>query len=125
MSADQPPNQTGVSGTLPIAQNENDLTNQSTNTLPPLTTTSQRNKCGLCGGIGHNRRTCPNAPRNPTANQNAVPRTPQTSSIRAPTPQNVQPITLDKCYYIIFDIKTTGFSKNHHNIIQIAAQILD
>ena len=125
MSADIQPKESAPVDAVPDSHITNESNNNLVNDLPPLFPSTQARKCGICGVVGHNRRTCPTVPENTRRHQNAVPRRTQPSSTRTPTPVIIPPITLDKCYYIVFDIETTGFSKNHHEIIQLAAKILD
>ena len=125
MSADIQPKESAPVDAVPDSHITNETITDIVNDLPPLFPSTQARKCGICGVVGHNRRTCPSVPENSRRLQNAVPRRTQPSSTQTPTPVIIPPIALDKCYYIIFDIETTGFSKNHHEIIQLAAKILD
>ena len=125
MSADLQPNESAPVDDVPDSHITNESNTNIVNDLPPLFPSTQARKCGICGVVGHNRRTCPSVPENTRRLQNAVPRRTQPSSTPTPTPVIIPPITLHKCYYIVFDIETTGFSKNHHEIIQLAAKILD
>ena len=39
--------------------------------------------------------------------------------------ENTPTVDLDKALYVVFDLETTGRSREHSEIIELAAQILD
>ena len=92
----------------------------------------KRRKCGHCGKEGHDKRTCESLeeerrcshtnsatePRNPPENV-------QQPAATQPVPhEDISQIDIESVLYIVFDIETTGFSKDRHHIIEIAAQTL-
>ena len=89
--------------------------------------------CGLCQKTGHNRRTCtvgqstnPNLSPQNTVLHSSVPRKAITTPERSPkkhkmTHQYISESTL----YVVFDLETTGLSRNKDKIIEISAEILD
>ena len=105
------------------------IPNQATETSIITSTLSRKKrnvcKCGECGAIGHDRRTCPQLGKNKTKNQKRS----QIQQRRHPEvqsrPTNRPPDVMERCYYVVFDIETTGFSIQRNEIIQIAAKIID
>lgn len=90
-------------------------------------------KCSGCGLVGHNRRRCPvnpgSAPRRPTQDRvtivNAVEKGPQPPPIVTTVVEDVSSINWEKVLYVVFDLETTGRSRQRDEIIEIAAQVLD
>jgi DNA polymerase III, alpha subunit (gram-positive type) len=91
--------------------------NQSTNTN--RTNSRRPRKCSSCGRTGHDKRKCPSrAPNNEVS-------TPGASEQRnRPTQQPLQ-VDFTSCVYCVFDLETTGFSRNYHDIIEICAILAD
>jgi hypothetical protein len=96
---------------------------------PPV---AKQRKCGGCGQTGHNRRTCPvvpaaAAPPVPAATvggQNAV------TEVGSPPPlvltdvQDASSVDWDKVLlYVVFDLETTGRSRQRDEIIEVAAVV--
>jgi DNA polymerase III epsilon subunit-like protein len=93
-------------------QNNQTTTNNQTSTRRPRT-------CSVCKQSGHDKRNCPAAA--------SLALTPQESRCR---PQNIsRPIVaqvdMNSCIYCVFDLETTGFSRNYHDIIEICGILLD
>jgi hypothetical protein len=93
-------------------------------------------KCGVCSQLGHNRRKCPAAPAataNLVANNNAVGPNAVTAVAEVvpppppilPTEENIINIDWGSVLYVVFDLETTGRSRQRHEIIKLAAVILD
>ena len=95
--------------------------NRSTATVPRL---RRPRKCGLCGLKGHDKRNCPKLANQASANQNPLPRSNPAANITRTTQHIGASVCWDSCYYVVFDIETTGFSRRRNEIIQIGAQIL-
>ena len=49
----------------------------------------------------------------------------ETTTVTPRPTVNSVPIDLGKCMYVVFDLETTGFSKERNHIIEIAAQIVN
>ena len=94
--------------------------------------TRKRRKCGYCGYEGHDRRNCQYVPRarvENTSNSDPVEPTPpqiveETPPTAPPRQQNITEVDMGHCIYVIFDLETTGFSKDRHHIIEIAGKVL-
>ena len=97
------------------------LQNGSTATVPCQ---HRPRKCGLCGLTGHDKRNCPNLANQASVNQNPLPRSNPAADITRTTQHFGTSVCWDSCYYVVFDIETTGFSQRRNEIIQIGAQIL-
>jgi len=90
-------------------------------------------KCGGCGQNGHDRRNCPVNPRSARpqqAQEEVVVRTaveggPPNPLFMPTVAQEVSTINWEKVLYVIFDLETTGRSRQLNEIIEIAAQVLD
>lgn len=67
-------------------------------------------RCGLCRQTGHNRRNCPSAGAGPS-----------TAAIEEKQPPGDQP----KLKYFVFDLETTGLSRQRNEIVDIAVKLLD
>jgi DNA polymerase III epsilon subunit-like protein len=100
---------------------------------PPV---AKQRKCGGCGQIGHNRRTCPvlpaavarRTPAGPTGTvvgQNAVTEVGSPPPFVVTTVQDASSVDWDKVLYVVFDLETTGRSRQRDEIIEVAAVILD
>jgi DNA polymerase III epsilon subunit-like protein len=97
---------------------------------PPV---AKQRKCGGCGQTGHNRRTCPvvpfaAAPPAPAAlvgGPNAVTEVGSPPPILVTAVQNASSIDWDKVLYVVFDLETTGRSRQRDEIIEVAALILN
>jgi hypothetical protein len=93
----------------------------------------KKRKCSGCGGKGHDRRNCPAGPaaapskaaRKRVVQPDAVEEAPQQPTLDAPVVENTPTVDLDKVLYIVFDLETIGRSRQHSEIIELAAQILD
>jgi hypothetical protein len=93
-------------------------------------------KCGVCGQLGHNRRKCPAAPAATAApvvdgqvrdgnDVNSV-----TKDVPPPPPvlqaeDYGSNIDWGSFLYVVFDLETTGRSRQRDEIIALAAVILD
>ena len=89
-------------------------------------------KCGGCGGVGHDRRNCPVGPAAPrkavrkrVVANDGVAEAPQQPPLDETVVENTPTVDLDKVLYVVFDLETTGRSREHSEIIELAAQILD
>jgi hypothetical protein len=93
-------------------------------------------KCGVCGLLGHNHRKCPVVPAAASAPvvdgqvdcpnfENGVE---EANSPPPPVPtadDNASCIDWDNILYVVFDLETTGRSRQKDKIIELAAVILD
>jgi DNA polymerase III epsilon subunit-like protein len=97
---------------------------------------AKQRKCGVCGQLGHNRRKCPAAPAATAApvvdGQVGDGNVATTVTEVAPPPPPVQPTEDQEFYidwgsvlYVVFDLETTGRSRQRDEIIELAAVILD
>ena len=94
---------------------------------------AKRRKCAICKQEGHDRRNCPTVPRATAvarvANPPNNPNPPET--VPSPPPFVVEPvpeslsINWERVLYVVFDLETTGRSPVYHEIIEVAAVILD
>ena len=91
---------------------------------PPIIVQRCPRKCGLCGLTGHDKRNCPNLANQASKNQNPLLRSNPAANITTTTQEISASVCWDSCYYVVFDIETTGFSRRRNEIIQIGAQIL-
>ena len=90
-------------------------------------------KCGGCGQNGHDRRNCPVNPRQkgpkpaPRAvvDHNAVAEGLQTPPLAATVVTESSSINWERVLYVIFELETTGRSRQNNEIIEIAAQVFD
>ena len=90
-------------------------------------------KCGGCGQNGHDRRNCPVQPA--SARRTTVSNRGQDANAvteRQPAPPFVinsvpdaSSMDWDNVLYVVFDLETTGRSRQHNEIIELAAAILD
>ena len=102
--------------------------NPSAESQPPR----KRRKCGHCGQEGHDKRNCQalqqGRAENPTDSavdrQDPPQNVAQMPSTLPTRRQNISQVDMDHVIYVIFDLETTGFSKDRHHIIEIAAKIL-
>ena len=89
--------------------------------------------CSVCKGKGHDKRNCPDRPRlehnNPGLNldphQQPLVRREEIAPVEPETMLNPFNLSLERVLYVVFDLETTGLSHRHHEIIEIAAKILD
>ena len=94
---------------------------------PPIVTIPQKRcpqKCSICGEIGHNRRNCPLKANESPQNQNALPRSVSVANTKTAAPDINSLVCWETCYYVVFDLETTGFCRTRNEIIQIGAQIV-
>ena len=93
-------------------------------------------KCGACGQLGHDRRTCayippevavdvPGRPGQGSENENGV-----NAGVPPPPPdratvQQASQIDWGSVLYVVLDIETTGRSKEKNEVIEVAGLILD
>jgi DNA polymerase III epsilon subunit-like protein len=90
-------------------------------------------KCSGCGGVGHDRRNCPAGPvaaprktaQKRVVGNDGVEETCQEPSVVATIVRDTSTVDLDKALYVVFDLETTGRSRQRDEIIKVAAQILD
>ena len=105
------------------------ITNQAKDSQLVTSATNQKKreprKCGECGAVGHDRRTCPKLGKNQSKNQKRSEIRQQKDPREQPGPTIDPPDEMERCYYVVFDIETTGFSIQRKEIIQIAAKIID
>jgi Exonuclease len=93
----------------------------------------KKRKCGGCGLEGHDRRNCPAGPgaaprkaaRKRVVQADGVAEAPQEPPLEATVVQEASTLDWDKVLYVVFDLETTGRSRQQHEIIELAAQILD
>ena len=124
-----------MSNTLPEAFSINEavpdaqIPNQVTESQIITSTTNRKKrevcKCSECGAIGHDRRTCPKLGKEQRQNQNRFQKRQRKHSEVHTRPTVHPPDVMERCYYVVFDIETTGFSIQRNEIIQIAAKIID
>ena len=105
----------------------------ATKQTPTWQSTRKERKCSVCKGVGHDKRICPskslieveNLPNSTTAST----RTPQESahawSRSNQWAQVASTVNIEDVVYLVFDLETTGFSRNKHKIIKILALILN
>jgi hypothetical protein len=101
---------------------------------PPVTQPPpKQRKCGVCGGFGHDRRNCrainSATADSPIANravgQNVV------TDVGSPPPlvltavQKASSVDWERVLYVVFDLETTGRSRQRDEIIELAAMVLD
>jgi hypothetical protein len=97
---------------------------------------AKQRKCGACGLLGHNRRDCPAVPTAAAAPVAAT-------AVNGPNFENdveeadcpPPPVPMDdddasyidwgSVLYVVFDLETTGRSRQRDEIIELAAVILD
>ena len=82
-------------------------------------------RCGDCGAAGHDRRTCPKLDKERRKNQNGSQKRRSNHPEVEPRPTVHLSDVMERFYYIVFDIETTGFSVQRNEITQIAAKIMD
>ena len=89
--------------------------------------------CSVCKGTGHDKRNCPirRAQQNENpgprhdANQEPLVGREQRAATEPQTTPNTSKLNMDRVLYVVFDLETTGLSHRYHEIIEIAAKILD
>ena len=83
-----------------------------------------KRKCCLCGEVGHDRRNCPTVARDTFANQqqNQQPDHDdgENSPENDPTAKTVNSINSEEVLYCVFDLETTGYSRERDDIIEIS-----
>ncbi len=84
------------------------------------TTARRQRKCSSCNGSGHDRRNCPSRVRN-----NEISTPTATARRRTTAPPPPPQVDFESCVYCVFDLETTGFSRNYHDIIEICAILVD
>jgi DNA polymerase III epsilon subunit-like protein len=93
----------------------------------------KKRKCGACGAEGHDCCNCPASPgaakrkaaRKQVVEANGVAEAPQEPPLVATVVRDASILDWDKVLYVVFDLETTGRSRQQHEIIELAAQILD
>lgn len=92
----------------------------------------KRRQCGHCKGVGHDRRNCPHLRTTSATNLAEIDRenreTLEPGTIRPPpdatiTPEDLQ-VPWDNVVYCLFDLETTGLSRQTDEIIEVAAVLL-
>jgi hypothetical protein len=97
---------------------------------------AKQRKCGVCGQLGHNRRKRPAAPAAPAApfvkgqvdGPNFENNVEEADSPPPPVPtanDDASYIDWGSVLYVVFDLETTGRSRERDEIIELAAVILD
>jgi DNA polymerase III epsilon subunit-like protein len=89
--------------------------------------------CSVCKGKGHDKRNCPRRQTqqedNPVlklrANQEPLAGREQMAATGPQTGQNTFRLNMERVLYVVFDLESTGLSHRYHEIIEIAAKILD
>ena len=90
-------------------------------------------KCGGCGQLGHDRRNCPvpnlqaarPTAQNPVIARNGVEKQPPPPPIITTIVQDPSLVDFESILYVVFDLETTGRSRQRDEIIKLAAQVLD
>jgi DNA polymerase III alpha subunit (gram-positive type) len=97
---------------------------------------AKQRKCGVCGLLGHNCRKCPAVPAAAAApvvngqvrdgnDVNSVTEVIPPPPPVLPTEENNIDIDWGSVLYVVFDLETTGRSRQRDKIIELAAIILD
>ena len=109
----------------------------------------QKRKCSLCGQVGHDKRNCPSLNKDTPANQrpnheseqndreNANEIGPEVTVLNNLDSEDIDIASLDSCQvaefvhvrledvlYCVFDLETTGFSRERDDIIEISSVLL-
>ena len=114
-----------INEAVPDAQIPNQVTESQIITSTTNRKKREVRKCGECGAIGHDRRTCPKLGKEQRQNQNRFQKRQRKHPEVQTRPTFHPPDVIERCYYVVFDIETTGFSIQRNEIIQIAAKIID
>jgi Exonuclease len=93
----------------------------------------KKQKCGACGVEGHDPRNCPASPgaaqcmaaRKQVVKADGVAEAPQEPPLVASVVQDASILDWDKFLYVVFDLETTGRSRQQHKNIELTVQILD
>lgn len=93
----------------------------------------QKRRCAVCSQVGHDRRNCPQLPggaphraaRMDVIIQNGVEEGPQSPPLIATAVPTISNIDWENVLYVVFDLETTGRSRQRDEIIEVAAQFLD
>ncbi len=112
-----------------------DLRTMNTNPSPPLDQQPpprRRRLCGICKAAGHDRRNCPDRPaivvpevvEIAVNNQNAVTESVVPPPAAQPAPPMAPRVNWEECLYVLFDLETTGLSRDNDDIIEFAAVIV-
>lgn len=95
----------------------------------------QKCKCGFCGQVGHDRHNCPKVKRDTPANQQENVQSDNNdsdndnydsddNSENFPIAQIVHTYDINNVLYCVFDLETTGFSRERDDIIEISLVLL-
>ena len=98
---------------------------ENSNNLSEPPPKRQKRKCSVCGEIGHDKRNCTRVPRVNSLNlqenhdngDESLPR-------NVPPEPTVNSIDLGEVLYCVFDLETTGFSRERDDIIEISSVLL-
>ena len=88
----------------------------------------QKRKCGVCGAFGHDKRNCPKVSSQTSQNEEQN-QPPDNDGAKNPPP-NVTPLStvnnidFNEVFYFVFDLETTGFSRETDEIIEISSVLL-
>ncbi|MFM7529124.1 MAG: exonuclease domain-containing protein [Nodosilinea sp.] len=99
--------------------------------VPAAKPARQPRKCGVCGFVGHDKRNCPTLKTGTTRNV-AQTNNPTPPTLEQPTSKprvvvtalkNPDMIDWHRVFYVIFDVETTGRSRDKWEIIEIAGVV--
>jgi DNA polymerase III epsilon subunit-like protein len=95
--------------------------------------TPKQRKCSGCGQLGHDRRKCP-VPNLPPVRRRARKQVVNQDGVEGGTSNPIPPTTVvqeaptidwEKVLYVVFDLETTGHSRQRDEIIEVAGHFLD